>query len=140
MNSYKNQKAHELYANKPLFKALMIIIIPSLLMALMTGIYYFMNQVMIIRFVPSSHGDAQQNFTYWFGMDNDQYNYIKGQLGKDFLDVGDIVKGAISISSPIATIIGTSPFFVAGGAVVLFTQSLGNNNQTKAQEVFKTTF
>jgi Na+-driven multidrug efflux pump len=71
------------------------------------------------------------------------YEHIKNlckENNLDFYDVSDVVKGAISISSPLATIIGTSPFFIAGGATVLFTQSLGNSNQTKAQEVFKTSF
>lgn len=142
MNSFKNKKAYDLYVNKPLLKALLIIIIPSLLMTLMTGIYYFANQIIIVKLLPIAHGNAQQNFNYWFG-NNINYLQIKDlckQNGLDFYDVSDIVKSAISISSPIATIIGTSPFFIAGGATVLFTQSLGNNNQNKASEVYKTSF
>jgi Na+-driven multidrug efflux pump len=57
-----------------------------------------------------------------------------------FYDVGDIVKGAMSISSPIATIIGSSPFFLAGGAAVLFTQAMGRESKYKADQVFKTSF
>jgi Na+-driven multidrug efflux pump len=46
----------------------------------------------------------------------------------------------MSISSPIVTIIGSSPFFLAGGAAVLFTQSMGKQTKYKADQVFKTSF
>jgi Na+-driven multidrug efflux pump len=46
----------------------------------------------------------------------------------------------MSIASPIATIIGSSPFFLAGGAGVLFTQAMGRQNKDKADQVFKTSF
>jgi Na+-driven multidrug efflux pump len=120
----------------------MIIIIPCLLMNLMIGVYYFTNQVIIVRLVPIAHGDASANFNYWFGNTFD-YQQIKNLASSNhlsFYDVGDVVRGAISISVPIATIIGTSPFFIAGGATVLFSQTLGQNNQSKAQQVFKTSF
>jgi hypothetical protein len=64
MNSFKNKRAHELYVTKPLLKALIIIIIPSLLIAFMTGIYYFANQIIIVKLLPIAHGDAQANFNY----------------------------------------------------------------------------
>jgi Na+-driven multidrug efflux pump len=46
----------------------------------------------------------------------------------------------MSISSPIATIIGSCPFFLAGGAAVLFTQAMGRESKYKADQVFKTSF
>jgi hypothetical protein len=61
----KNKKAHDLYANKPLFKAILIVIIPSLAMTLMTGIYIFASQVIINRLVPIAHGSTDAaNFQY----------------------------------------------------------------------------
>jgi Na+-driven multidrug efflux pump len=134
----KNQRAHDLYVNKPLLKAILRVVLPSLLMTLMTGVYIFVSQVIIVRLVPISHGNTAENFNYWFGMD---YATIYGLAGKDhFYDVGDVVRGATSISSPILTIIGTSPFFIAGGASVLFTQAMGRSSKYKAEQVFKTSF
>jgi Na+-driven multidrug efflux pump len=46
----------------------------------------------------------------------------------------------MSISSPIATIIGSSPFFLAGGAAVLFTQAMGRESKYKTDQVVKTSF
>jgi Na+-driven multidrug efflux pump len=46
----------------------------------------------------------------------------------------------MSICTPIVTIIGTSPFFIAGGATVLFTQAMGRSSKYKAEQVFKTSF
>jgi Na+-driven multidrug efflux pump len=57
-----------------------------------------------------------------------------------FYSVGDVVKGAISISTPMSAIIGSSPFFLAGGAAVLFTQAMGRGSKYKADQVFKTSF
>jgi hypothetical protein len=61
----KNQRAHELYVNKPLFKAILMVILPSLAMTFMTGIYIFTSQVIINRLVPIAHGStAADNFYY----------------------------------------------------------------------------
>jgi Na+-driven multidrug efflux pump len=46
----------------------------------------------------------------------------------------------MSISSPLITIIASSPFFLAGGATVVFTQAMGKKNRYKANEIFKTSF
>jgi Na+-driven multidrug efflux pump len=69
------------------------------------------------------------------------YQTIKDLCGpNNFSDVGDVVKGAMSISSPLVTIIGSSPFFLAGGATVLFAQAMGKQNKYKSEQVFKTSF
>jgi hypothetical protein len=61
----KNQRAHDLYVNKPLLKAILIVIIPSLAMTFMTGIYIFTSQLLINRLVPIAHGsDEVANFEY----------------------------------------------------------------------------
>jgi hypothetical protein len=61
----KNQRAHDLYVNKPLLKAILIVIIPSLAMTFMTGIYIFTSQVLINRLVPIAHGTSDAiNFEY----------------------------------------------------------------------------
>jgi hypothetical protein len=61
----KNQRAHDLYVNKPLLKAILIVIIPSLAMTMMTGIYFFASQLLINRLVPIAHGSNEaQNFQY----------------------------------------------------------------------------
>jgi hypothetical protein len=61
----KNQKAHDLYVNRPLLKAILIVIIPSLTMTFMTGIYIFASQLIINRLVPISHGGSSEaNFNY----------------------------------------------------------------------------
>jgi Na+-driven multidrug efflux pump len=54
----KNLKSHILYGEKPLLKAILIVAIPGLLMALMTGIYLFTDQLMLAHFVPvdGAHG------------------------------------------------------------------------------------
>jgi Na+-driven multidrug efflux pump len=128
----ENQKAHHLYANTPLLKALLIVIGPGLLVTLMSGIYIFAAQIIIVRLLPPTI-----DFQATFGHSEDE---IKALAGNSFYDISDIVKGSMSISTPILTIVGTSPFFLASGAGVMFTQSLGKNNRDKAHEVFKTSF
>jgi Na+-driven multidrug efflux pump len=127
----ENQKAHHLYANTPLLKALLTVIGPGLLVTLMSGIYIFATQIIIVRLLPptidfyATFGYTEQQIIDW---------------GGHVTTISDVVKGSMSISSPILTIIGSSPFFLASGAGVMFTQSLGKNNKGKAREVFKTSF
>jgi Na+-driven multidrug efflux pump len=49
-----------------------------------------------------------------------------------------VVKSALSISSPFSTIFTTVPFFIAGGAGVMFTQAIGRGDRQRAYEIFKT--
>ncbi|GHU27604.1 hypothetical protein FACS1894152_4430 [Bacilli bacterium] len=63
----ENERAHRLYANTPLLKALLIVIIPGLLMTLMTGIYIFTSQIIIVRLLPIAHGNNGQDFLLMFG-------------------------------------------------------------------------
>jgi hypothetical protein len=61
----KNKRAHDLYINKPLFKSLLTILTPGLVMNLMTGIYIFTSQVLITRLAPIAHGsNIAENFTH----------------------------------------------------------------------------
>jgi Na+-driven multidrug efflux pump len=129
-----NERAHRLYTNTPLLKALFTVILPGLLSTLMVGVYIFATQIIIVRLLPPTI-----DFYATFGHTEEEIRTLIGSSGQ-FVSIGDIVKGSMSISSPILTIIGTSPFFLATGAGVLFTQSLGKNNKVKANEVFKTSF
>jgi Na+-driven multidrug efflux pump len=130
-----NERAHRLYTNTPLLKALFTVILPGLLSTLMIGVYIFATQIIIVRLLPLTI-----DFQTTFGHTEDEIKYLIGIKGGQFVSIGDIVKGSMSISSPILTVVGTSPFFLATGAGVLFTQSLGKNNKVKANEVFKTSF
>jgi hypothetical protein len=62
----KNQRAHDLYVNKSMLKAILTVVMPSLAMTLMTGIYLFASQAIIVRLVPIAHGDDAANFAHWF--------------------------------------------------------------------------
>ncbi|GHU48580.1 hypothetical protein FACS1894218_5900 [Bacilli bacterium] len=108
-------------------------------MTLMTGIYIFTSQIIIVRLLPIAHG-GDQDFFLMFGHTKTEIENLCQNSNTPFFDVGDVVKGSMSISSPLLTIIGTSPFFLAGGAGVLFTQSLGKDSKAKAREVYKTSF
>lgn len=137
-NSFeKNVLAHNLYVNTPLLKALLKIIVPTLLMTFMTGIYLFSSQLIIATFVPKIFNNDWQNVFSKYG--------DLGVTGVDINKISiqtpaDIVKSALSICSPIATIIGSSPFFLAGGASILFGRSLGAESRTKSNTIFKTSF
>jgi hypothetical protein len=48
----KKLRAHHLYGEKTLLKAVIIVAIPGLLMSLMTGVYLFTDQLMLSIFVP----------------------------------------------------------------------------------------
>jgi Na+-driven multidrug efflux pump len=141
----ENQRAYNLYVKKPLFLALMTVILPSLLMLLMSVVYIFASQIILVRLVPEHGTNTFQNL---FHVSESEINSFIAQINSDTQHTGtvekflvsDAVRASMSISSPLAVIIASSPFFIADGTAVLFTQTLGHSNRTKANQVYKTGF
>ena len=50
----KQERAEKLFANTPIKKAIWIVALPSLLAALMLGLYFFIDQIFIQKFVPQT--------------------------------------------------------------------------------------
>jgi Na+-driven multidrug efflux pump len=112
-------------------------------MSLMTGFYFFADQLMLSIFVPI---DGVHNWQNLFGQylhhtsEEIQSMIEQSGLAIPFLLPGDIVKSAINISSPSLSMINAAPLISAIGSGVLYTQCIGKNNQKMAREIYKTSF
>ncbi len=135
----ENKRAYELYVKTPLLKALLKIIIPGLLISLMMGVYWFIDQIMLARLVPH---DNVHTCEHLFGFDENTIRTWISENGNNlvFYGPGEVIKSAITISSPISLLILCLPFFISTGTAIIFTQAIGKNNREKAQEAYKIGF
>lgn len=62
LDSKLNLKINKLYTNTPLFKLCVKIIIPSLLLSLLFGIYVFVDQMLIVHLVPQDNNNYLQKY------------------------------------------------------------------------------
>lgn len=62
LDSKLNLKINQLYTNTPLFKLCVKIIIPSLLLSLLFGIYVFVDQMLIVHLVPQDNNNYLQKY------------------------------------------------------------------------------
>lgn len=135
----ENKRAYELYVKTPLLKALIKIIIPGLLISLMMGVYWFVDQILIARLVPHDGVHTCENI---FGHSESEINDWITQVDPSlvFYGPGEVIKSAITISSPISLVLLCMPFFISTGTGIIFTQAIGKNNREKAYESYKMGF
>ncbi len=141
----KGLKAHKLYAETPLFKAVLLVAIPGLLISLMSGIYVFADQLLLSILVPA---DPMHNFKSIYGdiatqakIENllEQLNELPGN--NYFLaDTSTIVKSAVAITLPIMVVINAVPNIAAIGASSMYGQCIAKDNKPKALQIWKSTF
>lgn len=135
----QNKRAYELYVKTPLLKALLKIIIPGLLISLMMGIYWFIDQIMLARLVPHDNVHTCENL---FGVNENTIKIWISENDKNlvFYGPGEVIKSAITISSPISLLILCLPFFISTGTAIIFTQAIGKNNLKKHKKLTKLVF
>ncbi len=135
----ENKRAYELYVKTPLLKALIKIIIPGLLISLMMGIYWFVDQILIARLVPHDGVHTCENI---FGYSEETIKSWIKQVDPSliFYGPGEVIKTAITISSPISLVLLCMPFFISTGTGIIFTQAIGKNNREKGYESYKMGF
>ena len=149
----KELRAHKLYANKNIFKTVLIVAIPGLLISLMSGIYVFADQLLLTTLVPKDpyhdflHIYSSGNFHPPYGEELENYiirllEKLNTDLGSNYslMDTASIVKSAVAITCPIMNIINAVPNIAAVGAGTLYGQCIAKNNKDKANQIWKTTF
>lgn len=139
----ENKKAYELYVRTPLFKALIKIIVPGLIISLMMSVYLFIDQIMIASMVPN---DGVHDFVHLFGKSQEEINNLITSFNNDYgtklilYRPAEVIKTALTISSPITVVLTSLSFFISTGTGVIFTQAIGKNNNKKGSECWKTGF
>lgn len=143
MNSEKfieNKRAYELYVKTPLLKALLKIIIPGVLISIMMSVYWFFDQLMLASLVPNDGVHIFSKIFPFIQMSESEFKDLVESKGLVFYGSGEIIKSALTISSPITVVLISLPFFISTGSCVIFTQAIGKNNENKANEILKAGF
>ena len=60
----KEDRAKQMYANAPVFKALLYVALPGILIAFMQGMFIFADQIMMVNLIPTA---GTPNMTGLFG-------------------------------------------------------------------------
>lgn len=143
----KGLKAHKLYAQTPLFRAVLLVAIPGLLISFMSGIYVFADQLLLSILVPKDiTWDMTQTI---YPSEHVDVNLIINEilpklnaagLEYSFADTATIVKSAVAITLPIMMVINAVPNIAAIGAGNMYGQCIAKDNKPKALQIWKSTF
>lgn len=135
----KGLKAHKLYAQTPLFKAVLFVAIPGLLISFMSGIYVFADQLLLSLFVPEDPVHNMDKIYLAQGISQTNLDWIKHNV-QNFADTKQMVKSSIAITLPIMMVINAVPNIAAIGAGSMYGQCIAKDNKPKALQIWKSTF
>ncbi len=128
MSSKSEARQKKLFLDTPILKTILIVALPSIVVALMSSLYAFIDQLMMVKFIPDVLSNQQM-----FGND---YNTFALLLEKykniDFIkemNVTSVVRTAIAYSAPITVVINAASLLIANGTAVNFSRSSGSTNK-----------
>ena len=130
----KGLKAHKLYAQTPLFKAVLLVAIPGLLISFMSGIYVFADQLLLSLLVPKDDVHNMDKIYLAQGISQANLDWIKHNV-QNFADTKQMVKSSIAITLPIMVVINAAPNIAAIGAGSMYGQCIAKDNKPKALQI-----
>lgn len=133
--SSKINSAVKLFEDTSIFKSLFKIVTLAIIVSLATGIYVFVDQILMVRIIPLNHNFSQENV---FGAN--QFNEIKNLLDTHAnkmesvpsLSVSSIVRTSISLSSPLTLICTAISLLLGLGTSIAYSKDLGKKDYKKA--------
>lgn len=134
----KGLKAHKLYAQTPLFKAVLLVAIPGLLISFMSGIYVFADQLLLSLLVPKDDVHNMDKIYLAQGISQANLDWIKDWIKdnfQNFADTKQMVKSSIAITLPIMMVINAVPNIAAIGAGSMYGQCIAKDNKPKALQI-----
>lgn len=134
-DSSKVNSAVKLFENTSIFKSLFKIVTLAIIVSLATGIYVFVDQILMVRIIPLNHYFSQSNV---FG--NEQFESIKKLIDEKSqmmesipsLDVSSIVRTSVSLSSPLTLICTAISLLLGLGTSIAYSKDLGKKDYKKA--------
>ncbi len=122
-----------------MFKTILLVSIPTIFISLMTALFIFCDQLMVINLVPIYNTNYDL-----FGKDlYASYNAIlvlHWDLGLSTINVESVVRSAISYTSVVTTIITATALLIANGTNILFTRQSAKKQLVNANETLRTGF
>ena len=135
IKTQKRQK--KLFINSPIIKSVLIISLPSMVIALMTSLYTFSDQIIMANLIPNF-----KPFESLVGPDYQKFfEYVKKLnstgigLNLTLYNSQLIVRNAVANSAPITVLINAATLLVANGTSTNFSKMNGKLNTKGAQNV-----
>ncbi|MCF0217990.1 MAG: hypothetical protein HUJ42_03040 [Malacoplasma sp.] len=147
MNSLNEKKIFDVYGKMNIWKLGLNVIIPSLLLTLLFGIYIFVDQMIIINLVPN---DGHNYLLNWFTSQNqaDLYNRVSDYIAQnpnENLVVSNNIHGFIvyptsNLIGPFSLIILSFGYFISAGSAVIFSKALATKDYQLKDKVLWNSF
>ena len=143
----KEDKAKQMYANAPVFVALMYVALPGILISFMQGMFIFADQIMMVNLIPSAKSpslhdlfgqtsDNIQNFTNAWNYYFRGGNSYKDQISAFSID--SLVRFTVSLITPGLYILNAITILIGMGTAVNFSKAIGARDKERAYDAWST--
>lgn len=141
----KEDRAKQMYANAPVFKALLYVALPGILIAFMQGMFIFADQIMMVNLIPTA---GTPNLTGLFGdyttnIKNfiDCWNFVyradyASQISTFSIDA--LIRLTVSLITPGLYILNAVTILVGMGTAVNFSKAISTRNKEAAYDAWST--
>lgn len=126
MLSKSELRQKKLFLDSPILKTILIVALPSVVVALMSSLYAFIDQIMMVKLIPAVMSNNQL-----YGNQYEQFLSIQ-ELHPDLItkfNVTDVVRTAIAYSAPITVFINAASLLIANGTAINYSRSSGSTNK-----------
>lgn len=149
----KQERAEKLFANTPIKKAIWIVAIPSLLSSLMFGLYTFIDQVFLQKFVPDNRNIWSEmiqflpdtlNFLTSNELKQKYLDIINNSSYKDLnlgkIDANGVVSMTTAAIQPLIIFSNSIVFLVPVGASIYYTKCISKKLEKSGRDLWATMF
>lgn len=137
----KKDKAKQMYANAPVFKALMYVALPGILISFMQGMFIFADQIMMVNLIPAAEspnmntlfGDSFANAKNFINA----WNYFykdSASLQISTFSIDSLVRFTVSLITPGLYILNAITILIGMGTAVNFSKAIGAKNKEMAYD------
>lgn len=145
MNSKRDRFEKQLliknvFESKQLFLTILRFTVPTFFFALFSAAYVFIDQIMVIKFVPRSELNPDSIFTDQSLIDEFKNSafYKSDSFLSSGLNIKQFIKTVLNISQPLIVLLNAINIFIPLGTGVIFSKAIGRNDQNKIQEAWNT--
>ncbi len=126
MLSKSELRQKKLFLDSPILKTILVVALPSIVVALMSSLYAFVDQLMMVKFIPDVLSNDQM-----FGPNYSVYSQVQQAYSEQIslINVTSVVRTAIAYSAPITVVINAASLLIANGTAVNFSRSSGSTNK-----------
>jgi Na+-driven multidrug efflux pump len=138
MNNKSSDRQKKLFLDQPIIKSILLVSLPALAMAIMTALYIFADQLMMVNLIPKVHTNQEMFGSNWPAyeaiINSPQYSFVSQ------CSVASVVRTATAYSTPATLLINASTLLIGNGTAIKFNNFSGKKEFGKAQKVYQRGF